>query len=67
MTVPAGFTSVVYDRGADGQLLPGKPAVLPVGLDILALPFAEPTVFSIASAFEAATHHRMPPPDFGPL
>jgi Asp-tRNA(Asn)/Glu-tRNA(Gln) amidotransferase A subunit family amidase len=67
MTVPAGFTTVVYDRAADGALLPPKPAVLPVGVDILALPFGEPTVFGIASAFEAATHHRVPPPDFGPL
>jgi len=30
-------------------------------------PFDEPTVFAIASAFEAPTHHRMPPPEFGPL
>jgi len=67
MTVPAGYTTHVYDRGLDGELLPPKSAVLPVGVDFLALPFGEPTVFAIASAFEAATRHRMQPPDFGPL
>jgi len=67
MTVPAGYTSIVYDRDLDGQLLPAEPAVLPVGLDVLALPFNEPKVFAIASAYQAATHHRMPPPEFPPL
>ncbi|MDQ1710190.1 MAG: amidase [Frankiaceae bacterium] len=67
MTVPAGFTTEVYDRGADGQLLPPKPAALPVGVDFLGLPFSEPKLFEIGSAFEAATHHRTPPPDFRPL
>jgi amidase len=27
----------------------------------------EPKVLRVASAYEAATHHRMPPADFGPL
>jgi amidase len=67
MTVPAGFTTEVYDRGADGNLLPPKPAALPVGIDFLGLPFSEPKLFEIASAYEKATHHRVPPPDFGPL
>ena len=31
MTVPAGFTTQVYDRAADGTLLPPKAAALPVG------------------------------------
>jgi len=30
-------------------------------------PFGEPVLFRIASAYEEATHHRQPPPDFGPL
>ena len=66
MTVPAGFTTQVYDRGASGQLLPPIPAALPVGIDFLGLPFGEPTLFEIAAAYEAATQHRKPPPDFGP-
>jgi amidase len=65
--VPAGFTNMVYDRGPDGQLLPPKAARLPVGVDFLALPFREATLFDIASAYEAATRHRTQPPEFGPL
>lgn len=73
MTVPAGFTTNVFDRVVDpsdpnGRLLVGPvPAKLPVGIDILALPFGEPTIIKIASAYEAATQHRNPPADFGPL
>ncbi|WP_414664165.1 amidase [Horticoccus sp. 23ND18S-11] len=89
ITVPAGFTTQVYDRVEDAtQPLPPAPAEgeyvasswrvgsrlvgpvaarLPVGLDVLARPFGEPVMLRIASAYEAATHHRSPPPDFGPL
>jgi hypothetical protein len=67
MTVPAGFTTQVYDRAADGTLLPPVAAQLPVGIDFLGLPFSEPKLFEIGAAYEAATHHRKSPPDFGPL
>jgi Asp-tRNA(Asn)/Glu-tRNA(Gln) amidotransferase A subunit family amidase len=67
ITVPAGFTTLVYDRGANGALLPPVAAALPVGIEFLALPFDEPMLFSIAGAFESATHHRRVPPEFGPL
>jgi len=73
ITVPAGFTSAVFDRVRDpaapgGTRLVGPvPAKLPVGIDFLAMPFGEPTLFKIASAYEAATHHRTSPPEFGPL
>jgi Asp-tRNA(Asn)/Glu-tRNA(Gln) amidotransferase A subunit family amidase len=40
------------------------PAALPVGVDLIARPFGEPLLFRIASAYEHATHHRKPPPDF---
>lgn len=66
-TVPAGFTTHVFDRDADLNLVGPTPAKLPVGIDFLALPFDEPTVFKIAATYEAATQHRTPPPDFGPL
>ena len=46
MSVPAGFT-------ADG---------LPVGIEFMGKPFAEPTLFKIGYAYEQATHNRKPPP-----
>ena len=45
LTVPAGFTS-------DG---------LPVGLELMARPYAEPVLFRFAYAYEQATRHRKPP------
>jgi Asp-tRNA(Asn)/Glu-tRNA(Gln) amidotransferase A subunit family amidase len=45
IAVPAGFTS-------DG---------VPVGLELMARPFAEPTLFRLAYAYEQATRHRRPP------
>jgi len=38
-----------------------------VGIDFLGRPFGEPMLFRIASAYEAGTRHREPPPAFGPL
>lgn len=73
ITVPAGFTTHVYDRvrdpeAPDSTLLVGPvPAELPVGIDFLARPFDEPVLFRIASAYQGRTRHRVPPPDFGPL
>lgn len=71
ITVPAGFTTEVWDRVRDsggGTSLTGPvPASMPVGVDFIARPFEEALLFRIASAFEAATRHRKPPPGFGPL
>jgi len=67
ITVPAGFTTAIWDRVADGnstRLAGPVSTALPVGVDFIARPFDEPLLFRIASAFEAATHHRRPPPDF---
>lgn len=71
ITVPAGFTSEVWDRARDangGTTLVGPvPASLPVGIDFLARPFDEALLVRIASAYEAATKHRKPPAEFGPV
>jgi Asp-tRNA(Asn)/Glu-tRNA(Gln) amidotransferase A subunit family amidase len=45
MSLPAGFT----------------PDGLPVGLELVALPYDEPTVFRLGYAFEQATGHRRAP------
>jgi amidase len=71
ITVPAGFTTQVWDRERDangGTRLVGPVQVsLPVGVDFIARPFDDALLIRIASAFEAATRHRRPPSDFGPL
>jgi amidase len=73
LSVPAGFTTEVFDRVRDttapgGTRLVGPvPAKLPLGIMFFGRPFSEPTLFRIASAYEAATKHRIPPPDFGPV
>jgi Asp-tRNA(Asn)/Glu-tRNA(Gln) amidotransferase A subunit family amidase len=90
ITVPAGFTTQVYDWVRDPSVPPppapasgggeggGFPregvrmtgpvaAKLPVGIDFLGRPFDEATLVHVASVYEGATRHRMPPPDFGPV
>jgi len=71
ITVPAGFTTEVWDRVPDGngatRLTGPVAAKLPVGVDFIARPFGEPMLVRIASAYEAATKHRAAPPEFGPL
>jgi amidase len=70
ITVPAGFTTEVWDRVRDGnetRLVGPVAAALPVGVDFIARPFDEPLLFRIAAAYEAATKHRRPPPEFGPV
>lgn len=47
ITVPAGFTA--------------DPPGLPVGLELLGRPFAEPRLIELASAYERATGHRRSP------
>jgi Asp-tRNA(Asn)/Glu-tRNA(Gln) amidotransferase A subunit family amidase len=68
ITVPAGFTKQVWDRERDGastKLVGPVAAELPVGVDFIARPFDEAILVKIGSAYEARTHHRHAPPDFG--
>jgi hypothetical protein len=59
---------VLDSSSADGTRLIGPtPAKLPVGVDFAGRPFDEPLLFKIASAYAAATKHRISPPEFGPL
>jgi Asp-tRNA(Asn)/Glu-tRNA(Gln) amidotransferase A subunit family amidase len=73
ISIPAGFTTRVFDRVRDPavpggtRLIGPVPARLPVGINFLARPFDEITLFKIAGAYEAATRHRQPPPGFGPV
>ena len=79
ITVPAGFNRIVYDPeyvlnedrddydNVTGSLRTELDAALPVGISFWAGPGDEPLVLRVASAYEAATRHRRPPPDFGPV
>jgi Asp-tRNA(Asn)/Glu-tRNA(Gln) amidotransferase A subunit family amidase len=79
VVVPAGFNQIVYEpqfalsedktdydsvAGTNQTLLPHP---MPVTITFFAGQGEEPTLIKIATAYEAATHHRAPPPDFGPL
>jgi amidase len=77
--VPAGYNQIVYEPqyvlSADktkyeevtGTVESKLPHPMPVSLAIWGGPGDEPSLIKVASAYEAATHHRRPPPDFGPL
>ena len=51
MVMPAGFTS----------------GGLPIGLEFIGRPFAEPTLIAVAAGYEAHTNHRMLPAATPPL
>jgi amidase len=78
--VPAGYVSTVYDPlfalNADGTRYVSKASDTPTTIPSPGLPFslvfrAEPgredVLLRIASAYEAASRRRVPPPMFGPL
>src|SRR5258708_20601920 len=78
--VRAGFVTAVYDPvfrlGPDGTRYVSAPSSTPTRIPEPGLPFslvfrAEPgredVLLKIASAYEAASRRRVPPPAFGPL
>lgn len=79
IVVPAGFNDVVYEPrfvlNAAGDRYDAVPGYerslldtpLPISMMFWAGPGEEAAVLEAASAYEAATRHRVPPPAFGPL
>jgi Asp-tRNA(Asn)/Glu-tRNA(Gln) amidotransferase A subunit family amidase len=78
--VPAGYVTTVYDPvftlSPDGMRYVPVPSDTPTAIPEPGLPFslvfrAEPgredVLLKIASAYEAASKRRVPPPAFGPL
>ena len=78
--IPAGYVTTVYDPvyqlSEDGKRYVSQPSRIPTMVPEPGLPFslvfrAEPgnedVLLTIASAYEAASKRRIPPPAFGPL
>ena len=78
--IPAGYVTTVYDPvyqlTPDGKRYVSKASDKPTAIPAPGLPFslvfrAEPgkedVLLKIASAYEAASQRRVPPPDFGPV
>jgi hypothetical protein len=80
LTVPAGFNKIIYEPSfalnaakdnyvaVANETTPSTvESAMPLGISFWGGPGDEPTLFKIASAYESATHHRAPPPAFGPV
>jgi Asp-tRNA(Asn)/Glu-tRNA(Gln) amidotransferase A subunit family amidase len=77
--VPAGYVRTTYQpryvlspdkeeyRPVTGAVESRLPHPMPMSMMFWAGPGSDPDVIKAASAYEAATHHRVPPPAFGPL
>jgi amidase len=78
--VPAGYVTTVYDPlfalNADATRYISRPSHIPTTVPEPGLPFSlvmrvepgkEDLLLKIASAYEAASRRRIPPPDFGRL
>jgi len=77
--IPAGFVTTTVDPkhvlSADkkeyipttGDVQTTLPHPLPISLMVWAGPGYDSDVIKVASAYESATHHRTPPPAFGPV
>jgi amidase len=77
--VPAGFVTVTVDPKhvlstdkkeyipTTGDVQTKLPHPLPISLMVWGGPGYDSNVIKVASAYESATHHRTPPPMFGPV
>ena len=77
--VPAGFTQTVYEPKyvlssdktryitVTGEVESKLPHPMPISLMLWSGPGSDSDVIKAASAYQEATHHRTPPPAFGPL
>ncbi|MCY4365858.1 MAG: amidase family protein [Chloroflexi bacterium] len=78
--IPAGYVQTAYDPvfrlSDDGMSYVSAPSGVPTALDAPGLPFSlvfrtepgkEDILLNVASSYEAASHRRVMPPDFGPL
>jgi amidase len=55
-----GLPAIVVPAGVNSE-------GLPISIELLGRPFSEPTLFSLAYAYEQSTRHRTPPPKFPAL
>jgi Asp-tRNA(Asn)/Glu-tRNA(Gln) amidotransferase A subunit family amidase len=77
--IPAGFNDIVFEpqfrlskdgtgyEEVAGEVQTKMAHPTPISLTIWGGPGDEPTLIKVASAYEGATHHRTPPPQFPPL
>jgi Asp-tRNA(Asn)/Glu-tRNA(Gln) amidotransferase A subunit family amidase len=77
--VPAGYVNSSFDPKyaltkdktkyipVTGKVETKLPHPMPISMMFWAGPGGDSDVIKVASAYEAATHHRIPPPAFGPL
>jgi amidase len=77
--VPAGFVTTTYDpktvlsndkksyKYVTGEVKSELPHPMPISLMFWAGPGSDDDVIKTASAYESSTHHRTPPPSFGPV
>jgi len=79
IAVPAGYTRIVYEpryvlsqdkktyRTVTGTVPSQLPHPMPISLMIWSGPGSEAAVIRTSSAYEGATHYRVPPAAFGPV
>jgi len=79
LAVPAGFVETEYEprfalssdkwtyTGADGAIATRLPAPMPISMLFWGGPGDDATLITAASAYQAASQRRVPPPDFGPV